>query len=51
MKKYRDKSPEEVMKLVTTEIIERAIKLGKKADRDIYISKRSEEHTSELQSH
>jgi len=41
MKKYRDKSPEEVMKIVTTEIIQRAIKLGKKANRDIYISKTS----------
>ena len=41
MKKYRDKSPEEVMKLVTTEIIDRAIKLGRKNNRDIFISKTS----------
>ena len=39
MKKYRNKSPEEVMKLVTTEIINRAIKLGKKKNRNIFISK------------
>ena len=38
MKKYRNKSPEEVIKLVTTEIIERAIKLGNKKNRSIYIS-------------
>ena len=38
MKKYRNKSPEEVIKLVTTEIIERAIKLGNKNNRSIYIS-------------
>lgn len=38
MKKYRNKSPEEVIKLVTTEIIERAIKLGSKKKRSIYIS-------------
>src|SRR3989339_544148 len=38
MKKYRNKSPEEVIKLVTTEIIERAIKLGSKNNRSIYIS-------------
>lgn len=41
MKKYRNKSPEEVMKLVTTEIIDRAIKLGKKKNRNIFISKTS----------
>ncbi len=41
MKKYRDKSPEEVMRLVTTEIIKRAIKLGNKKGRTIYISKTS----------
>ena len=41
MKKYRNKSPEEVMKLVTTEIIDRAIKLGKKNNRSIFISKTS----------
>jgi len=38
MKKYRNKSPEEVIKLVTTEIIERAIKLGSKKKRSIFIS-------------
>ncbi|MCF8356763.1 MAG: hypothetical protein K9H48_20140 [Melioribacteraceae bacterium] len=41
MKKYRDKTPEEVIKLVTIEIIERAIKLGKKKRRDVFISKTS----------
>ena len=41
MKKYRDKNPEEVMKLVTTEIIERAIKFSKKKNRTILISKTS----------
>ena len=41
MKKYRNKFPEEVMKLVTTEIIDRAIKLGKKKNRNIFISKTS----------
>ena len=41
MKKYREKSPEEVMRMVTTEIIQRAIKLGKKKNRTIYISKTS----------
>ncbi|PKL81860.1 MAG: hypothetical protein CVV24_13125, partial [Ignavibacteriae bacterium HGW-Ignavibacteriae-3] len=41
MKKYNGKSPEEVIKLVTIEIIERAIKLGKKKNRTIYISKTS----------
>ena len=41
MKKYRDKSPEEVIKLVTIEIIERAIKLGRKNNRQIFISKTS----------
>ena len=39
MKKYSSKSPEEVIKLVTTEIIERAIKLGRKKNRTIYIGK------------
>ena len=33
MKRYRDKTPEEVIKLVTIEIVERAIKLGKKNNR------------------
>jgi acetyltransferase-like isoleucine patch superfamily enzyme len=41
MKKYRNKSSEEVIKMVTIEIIERAIKLGKKKNRSIYISKTS----------
>jgi len=41
MKKYQNKSPEEVIKMVTIEIIERAIKLGKKKNRSIYISKTS----------
>jgi acetyltransferase-like isoleucine patch superfamily enzyme len=41
MKKYRNKSPEEVIKLVTTEIIERAIKLGRKKNRPVFISKTS----------
>lgn len=38
MNKYANKTPEEVIKLVTTEIIERAIKLGNKKNRFIYIS-------------
>jgi acetyltransferase-like isoleucine patch superfamily enzyme len=41
MRKYQDKSPDQVMRLVTTEIIERAIKMGKKKGRDIRISKTS----------
>lgn len=41
MKKYQDKSPEQVMKMVTTEIIKRAIKFGKKKNRAIFISKTS----------
>lgn len=41
MKKYKNKSPEEVIRLVTTEIIERSIKLGKKNNRIIYVSKTS----------
>jgi hypothetical protein len=41
MNKYRNKSPEEVIKLVTIEIIERAIKLGAKKNRSIFISKTS----------
>jgi len=41
MNKYRNKSPEEVIKLVTTEIIKRAIKLGNKKKRSIFISKTS----------
>jgi acetyltransferase-like isoleucine patch superfamily enzyme len=41
MKKYRNKTPEEVIKLVTTEIIKRVIKLGKKKKRSVFISKTS----------
>ena len=41
MKKYKNKSPEEVIKLVTIEIISRAIKLGRKNNRSIVISKTS----------
>jgi len=41
MKKYKNKSPEEVIKLVTTEIIIRSIKLAKKKKRTILISKTS----------
>ena len=41
MKKYLNKTPEEVIKIVTTEIIERAIKLGRKKKRSIFISKTS----------
>ncbi|MBK7104786.1 MAG: hypothetical protein IPH62_05840 [Ignavibacteriae bacterium] len=41
MKKYKDKTPEEVIKLVTLEIIERSIKLGNKKGIEIYISKTS----------
>ena len=41
MRKYQNKSPEEVIQMVTIEIIERAIKLGKKKKRSIYISKTS----------
>lgn len=41
MKRYKNKTPEEVIKIVTIEIIERAIKLGKKKNRIIKISKTS----------
>lgn len=41
MSRYSNKSPEEVIKLVTIEIIARAIKLGKKHNRNITISKTS----------
>lgn len=41
MKKYRDKTPEETIKLVTIEIIERAIKFSNKKNRSIFISKTS----------
>ena len=41
MKKYKNKTPEETIKLVTIEIIERAIKFSKKKNRSIFISKTS----------
>jgi acetyltransferase-like isoleucine patch superfamily enzyme len=41
MKKYKNKTPEQVMKMVTVEIIERAIKASRKKNRTIYISKTS----------
>lgn len=41
MNKYKNMTPEEVIKNVTIEIIERAVKLGKKNGRQIYISKTS----------
>lgn len=41
MKKYENKSPEEVIKIVTIELIERSIKLAKKKNRTIFISKTS----------
>ncbi|MFH1943383.1 MAG: hypothetical protein ABIL68_14875 [bacterium] len=41
MKRYRDKSPEEVMRIVTTEIVERAVRFSEKKDRIITISKTS----------
>ncbi len=41
MKKYRHKTPEEVIKLVTIEMITRAVKLGRKKNRSIFISKTS----------
>ncbi|MEW6186089.1 MAG: DapH/DapD/GlmU-related protein [Thermodesulfobacteriota bacterium] len=41
MKKYRNKTPEEVMRAVTTELIERAIKMGNRKGRSIFISKTS----------
>ena len=41
MKKYRNKTPEEVIRLVTIEMITRAIKLGRKKNRSIFISKTS----------
>lgn len=41
MKKYQNKTPEEVIQIVTAEIIERAIKYGKKKNRIISISKTS----------
>lgn len=41
MKKYVNKTPEEVITIVTTEIIERVILLGKKNNRIVSISKTS----------
>jgi acetyltransferase-like isoleucine patch superfamily enzyme len=41
MNKYRNKTPEEVMKMVTMELIERAIQSGTKKNRSIFISKTS----------
>lgn len=41
MKRYQNKTPEEVIQIVTTEIVERAIKLGKKKNRILSISKTS----------
>jgi len=41
MKKYKNKTPEEVIKLVTSELIVRSIKLGKQKNRTIFISKTS----------
>ena len=41
MKKYKNLSPEETMRAVTIEIIERAIKLSNKKKREIFISKTS----------
>ncbi len=41
MKKYKNKTPEEVIKMVTIEIIDRAIKLGRKNNKTITISKTS----------
>ena len=41
MKKYQNKTPEEVMKMVTAEVIERAIKMGTRKQRPIFISKTS----------
>ncbi|MBN2355001.1 hypothetical protein JXO59_02750 [candidate division KSB1 bacterium] len=41
MKKYRNKTPQQVMKMVTIEMIERGIRLGRKKKRTIYISKTS----------
>ncbi len=41
MKKYETMTPEETIKTVTIEIIERAVKLGKKKNREIFISKTS----------
>ena len=49
MKRFRNKSPEIVMRIVTNEIIDRAIKLGRKHKREIYISKTSGGQGTEVQ--
>jgi len=41
MRKYRHKSPEEVIRMVTTEIVRRCIKYSRKKKRSIFISKTS----------
>ncbi|MEN8193868.1 MAG: hypothetical protein ABFS12_13685 [Bacteroidota bacterium] len=41
MKRYKNKTPEETIKLVTTEIIKRGIKFSKRKNRSIFISKTS----------
>lgn len=41
MKRFRNLSPEEVMRKVTTEMVLRAVKLGRRKGRQIYISKSS----------
>jgi acetyltransferase-like isoleucine patch superfamily enzyme len=41
MKKYQNKTPEEVMRKVTIEMVQRAIRLGRKKGHTIYISKTS----------
>lgn len=41
MKKYKNKTPEEIIRIVTIEMIERGIKLGRKKKRTVYISKTS----------
>ncbi len=41
MRKYRDKSPEDVMRMVTLEMINRAIRFSRRRKRPIYISKTS----------
>lgn len=41
MKRYRDKTPEEVMRLVTEEIVRRGCRYSRKTGRSIYISKTS----------
>lgn len=41
MKRYRNKTPEQVMRMVTTEMIERGIRLSRTKNRRIFISKSS----------